>query len=237
MHVGGPTNHRKQHARQTHVRPELGCALDQRRHVRGGHWAPEVRHHRAQRNTPRYRTRRGLLSQLTELERIPGGRVDDLVALGSQPGRRHAPPGRSRRDQHLPRGCANPPELVDVLADASGPVGVLVAVAGIPPRLLHHDAAVVSSKLGGDDPRQRRSHPLPHLRAVALDGHGAVGLNPDKHVGLERRRGRMDCRRTPHTNSGNNASGAQGDQEPAPGDRATHDEESATCRMAARMRG
>src|SRR5262249_56834501 len=58
---------------------------------------------------------------------------------------------------------------------AARAVGILVAVALLITRRLHHAHALpVGLELVGHDHGHARAHALPHLGAVAHDGHGAI---------------------------------------------------------------
>src|SRR5262249_4545138 len=118
---------------------------------------------------------RGGLGQGAVAETTAALLVDDLVVLRLYLAHGHAPLGGGGRLQHGARGSAAAAHGPEEVPGAARAVGVLVAVARLVARGLHHAHALpVRLQLVRHDHGHARAHALPHLGAVAHDGHGAV---------------------------------------------------------------
>src|SRR5262249_9519604 len=101
--------------------------------------------------------------------------VDDLVVLRLHLAHGHAPLGGGGRLQHAARGGTAAAHGLEEMPRAARAVGVLVAVALLVARGLHHAHALpVRLQLVGHDHGHARAHTLSHLGAVTHDGHGAI---------------------------------------------------------------
>ncbi len=123
---------------------------------------------------------RGRRHQRAVAEPAAARRVHHFVVLGRALGLGHAPLRRRRAHQHRPRRGAGVAERFVEVADRTGTVGILVAVARIADALLDGDPAPVRLQLVGRHLRQRRPDAGAHLGAMGHDEDRAVG--PDAQI-------------------------------------------------------
>ena len=87
--------------------------------------------------------------------------------------------------QHLPHGGATFAHRLDAVTQAARAVGVLIAVFLFVARRLHDaHARPIGLQLVGNDHRQAGARAGAHLRADSDDGHGPVGRDRNKDVGI-----------------------------------------------------
>ena len=177
---------REQHVGQHHVHAVDGLAgghveaVDERR-LPFADVAEVGRLLQTQLGARRHRQLGGIGGHFAEADGAAAGLVDQLMVPGLHLGRRHAPARGRRALQHLPcRGAAAAHRHEEVARGARA-VGVLVAVAHLVARRLHHaHLGPVRFQLVGQDHRHAGAHALTHLGAVAGDGDDAVAGNGDE---------------------------------------------------------
>ena len=192
-------DHRGRHVGQAEVGAERALAAGDVGRIDVGHALADEAVLRLlfQRRVARDGQGRGVAGKFAVAESAAAGLVHDLVVDRGHRVDVDSPAFGAGLAQHEPRTGARGAQPVVVQQDALRAVGVLVAVLGIALGLHHGDPGPVGVQFVRDHLGQRGADALAHLRAVGRDPDGAVRIEGEEEVGLERAGGDVQGRGFP----------------------------------------